>query len=70
MRIYDRKISRKIFDPVVVKDIFGMRINKHLYKLLKDMDVFKRINNQRLHIEESVLARQVYDVRNRRPCLR
>ena len=48
LRVFERKVLRKIFSPVRVGDDFRIRFNSELYELLNDMDVGQRINIQRL----------------------
>ena len=69
LRVFERKVLRKIFGPVRVGDDFRIRFNSELYELLNDnMDVVQRINIQRLRwlghvvrMEEDALARRVFD---------
>ena len=44
LRVFERKVLRKIFGPVRVGDDFRIRFNSELYELLNDMDVVQRIN--------------------------
>ena len=46
--LFDRKVLRKIFGPVLVSDNFGIRFNSDLYELINDIDVVQCINIQRL----------------------
>ena len=39
LRIFKRKVLRKIFGPVRVGDDFRIRFNSELYELLNGMDV-------------------------------
>ena len=48
LRIFERKVPRKIFDPVRVGDDLRIRYNSKLYELLTDMYVVQNINIQRL----------------------
>ena len=48
LRVFERKVLRKIFGPVPVGDDFRIRFNSKLYELLNDIDVVQRINIQRL----------------------
>ena len=66
--VCERKVLRKMFDPVRVGDDFRIRFNSELYELLNDMDVVQRINIQRLlwlghvfRMEEDAPARRVFD---------
>ena len=68
LRVFERKVLRKIFGPVRVVDDFRIRFNSELYELLNDMDVGQRINIQRLRwlghvvrMEEDAPARRVFD---------
>ena len=83
LRVFERKVLRKIFGPVRVGDDFRIRYNSELYELLNDMDVVQRINIQRLRwlghvvrMEEDAPARRVFDAeicgsrRRGRPCIR
>ena len=83
LRVFERKVLRKIFGPVRVGDDFRIRFNSELYELLNDMDVVQLINIQRLRwlghvarMEEDAPARRVFDAgirgsrRRRRPCIR
>ena len=82
LRVFERKVLRKIFGPIRVGNDFRIRFNSELYELLNDMDVVQRINIQRhrsamsFGMEEDPQARWVFDVRvcgsrrRRRPCIR
>ena len=83
LRVFERKVLRKIFGPVRVGDDFRIRFNSELYELLNDMDVVQCINIQRLRwldhvvrMEEDAPARRVFDAeicgsrRRGRPCIR
>ena len=83
LRVFERKVLRKIFGLVRVGDDFRIRFNSELYELLKDMDVVQRINIQRLRwlghvvrMEDDAPARRVFDAgicgsrRIGRPCIR
>ena len=48
LRVFERKVLRKIFGPMRVDADFRIRFNSELYELLNDMDVVQRINIQRL----------------------
>ena len=48
LRVFERKVLRKIFGPGRVGDDFRIRFNSELYELLNDMDIVQRINIQRL----------------------
>ena len=69
LRVFERKVLRKIFGPVRVGDDFRIRFNRELYELLNDIDVVYRINSQRLHV-----ARRIFDAgicgSRRRGCIR
>ena len=66
LRVFERKVLRKIFGPVRAVDDFRIRFNSELYELLDDKDVVQRNNIQRLcwlghvvRIEENAPARRV-----------
>ena len=66
LRIFERKVLRKIYSPVRVDDDFRIRSNSVLYELLNDMDVVGCINIQRLcwlskvvRMEEDAPARHI-----------
>ena len=68
LRVFERKVLRKIFGPVRVGDDFRIRFNSELYELLNDIDVVQHINIQRLRWlghnvrkEEDAPARRVFD---------
>ena len=64
LEVFDRKVMRKIFGPVRVGDDYRIRTNRELYELFNDMDVAKRINNQRFHVvrmDEDAPPRRVFD---------
>ena len=44
LRVFERKVVRKIFGPVQVGNDFRIRYNSELYELLNDMDIVQRIN--------------------------
>ena len=48
LRVFERKVLRKILGPVRVGDYFRIQYNSELYELLNDLDVVQRINIQRL----------------------
>ena len=48
LRVFERKVLRKIFVPVRVGDDYRIRFNSELYELFNDIDVVQRINIQRL----------------------
>ena len=59
---------RKIFGPVRVGDDYRIRTNREPYELFNDMDVAKRINNQRcrwlghvVRMDEDAPPRRVVD---------
>ena len=84
LRVFARKVLRKIFGAVRVGNNFRIRYNSELYKLLNDdLDVVQRINIKRLRwlghvvrLEEDAPARRVFDAgicksrRRGRPCIR
>ena len=83
MRVFERKVLRKIFISVRVAADFCIRFNSEQYELLNAIDVVQRINIQRLRwlghvvrMEENAPARRVFDAgickrrRSRRPCIR
>ena len=83
LRVFERKVLRKIFDPVQVGDDFRMRFNSELYELLNNIHVVQRINIKRLRwlghvvrMEEDAPVRRVFDAgisgspRRGRPCIR
>ena len=83
LRVFERKVLRKIFGPVQVDDDFRIRFNSDLYELLNEIGVVQHINIQRLRwlghvvrMEENTPARRVFDAaicgsRQRgRPCIR
>ena len=45
--VFERKVLRKIFGPVRVGDDYRIRTNRELHELFNNMDIAKRINNQR-----------------------
>ena len=49
LRVFERKILRKIFGPVRVGDNCHIRFNSELYELLNDTDVVQHINIQRVY---------------------
>ena len=68
LRVFERKVLRKIFGPVRVGDDFRIRFNSELYELLNDMDIVQRINIQQLswlghvvRMEEDAPTRRVFD---------
>ena len=82
LRVFERKLLRKIFGPVRVGDDFRIRFKSELYELLNDMDVVHRNNIQRLRwlgdvvrMEKDAPARRVFDAgicasrRRGRPCI-
>ena len=67
MGVFERKVLRKIFGPVRVGDDYRIRTNRKLYELFNDMDVAKRINNQRfrwlghaVRMDEDATPRRVF----------
>ena len=59
---------RKIFGPVQDGDDYRIRTNLEMYELFNDMDVAKRINNQRFRwlghvfrMDEDAPQRRVFD---------
>ena len=68
LRVFERKVLRKIFGPVRVGDGFCIRYNSDLYELLSDLDVVQCINIHRrlwlghvVRMEEDAPARWVFD---------
>ena len=68
LRVFERKVLRKIFGPVQIDHDFRIRSDSELYELLNDIDVVQRINNQRLRwlahvirMEGDASARRVFD---------
>ena len=64
----ERKVVCKIFGPVRVGDDYRIRTTRELYELFNDMDVAKRINNQRfrrlshvVRMDEDAPPRRVFD---------
>ena len=43
LRVFERKVIRKMFDTVRVGNDFRIRSNSELYELLNDIDVVQRI---------------------------
>ena len=65
----ERKVLRKIFGPVRVGDDYRIRTNRELYEIFNEMDVAKRINNQRyrwlshvVRMDENAFPRRVFEV--------
>ena len=48
LRVFERKVPRKIFGPVRVANDFRIRCSNELYELRNDMDIVEHINIQRL----------------------
>ena len=48
VRVFERKLLRKILGPVQSGDDFRIRSNSELYELLNDIEILQRINIQRL----------------------
>ena len=68
LRVFERKVLRKIFGPVRVGHDFRIRFNSELYEVVNDIDVVQHINIQRLHwlgqvvrMEEDAPARRILD---------
>ena len=68
LRVFERKVLRKIFGLVRVGDDFRIRFNSELYELLNDIDIVQRINIQRLRglayvvrMEEDAPGRRLFD---------
>ena len=68
LRVFERKILRKIFGPLRVGDNFRIRYNSELYELLNDLNVVHRINIERqswlgnvVRMEEYAPARRIFD---------
>ena len=59
LRIFERKVLRKIFGPVRVGDYFRIRYNSELYELLNDMDVVLRSNIHVVCMEENDPSRRM-----------
>ena len=83
LRVFVKKVLRKIYGSVRFGVDFRIRFNSTLYEFLNDVDVVLRINFQRLRglghlvrMEKDAPARQVFDARicgSRRrgqPCIR
>ena len=51
LRIFERKVVIKIFNPVRVGDDFLIWFNNELYELFKDIDVVQCINIQCINIQ-------------------
>ena len=65
---YSREIDAQYFYLVRVGDDYRIRSNRQLYELFNDMDVAKRINNQRfccldhvVRMDEDAPPRRVFD---------
>ena len=75
LRVFERKVLRKIFGAVRVGDDFRIRFNSELYELLNDMDVVRWLGHV-VRMEEYAPARQVFVAgicgsrRRGRPCIR
>ena len=67
LRVFERKVLRKIVGPVREGDDFRIRYNSELYELLNNMDNVQRIHIQRLgwldkvRMEEDVSEGRVLD---------
>ena len=68
LRVFERKVLRKTFNPVRVGDDSRIRFNSELYELLNDIDVVQRINIQQLRwlghvvrMKEDAPARRIFD---------
>ena len=48
LKVFERKVLRKILGPVRVGDDSHIRFNFELYKLFNGIDVVRRINIQRM----------------------
>ena len=76
LRVFERKVLRKIFGSVRVGDDFRIRFNSELYELLNDVDVVLRWLGHAVRMEQDVPARRVFDAgicgsrRRERPCIR
>ena len=46
--MFERKILRKIYEPICVDDEYRRRMNHELYQLFSDIDIVRRIELQRL----------------------
>ena len=68
LRIFERKVLRKIFGPVRVGGDFRIRFNSELYEILNHIDAAQRIKIQQLRwvdyvvrMEEDAPARRILD---------
>ena len=62
LRVFERKVLRKIFGPVRGGDDFRIRFNSELYELLNDIDIVHgRWFAHVVRMEEDALARLVFD---------
>ena len=68
LEVFERKVLRKILGAVRVGDDYRIRTNRELYELFNDMDVAKRINNQRfrwlghvIRMNEDAPPRRMFD---------
>ena len=64
LRVFERKILRKIFGPIRVGAEFKPRMNQELYELYADIDINRRIKQMQLNwlghvarMDEYVLAK-------------
>ena len=48
LKVFERKVLRKIFDPLGIGDDFRIRSNNVLHKPFNNIDVVQRISIQRL----------------------
>ena len=66
--VFERKLLRKIYGPVIVNGEYRRRMNHELYELYCDIDIVKRIKISRLRwlghvirMEDNVPARKLFD---------
>ena len=67
LRVFERKVLRKIFGPVRIGHHFRIQSIRELYELLNDIDVLKRISIQQLRWLEwrRILLRDEYSTRGK-----
>ena len=78
LRVFERKVLRKILGPKRVGDDFRILFNSELYELLNDMDVLQRLRwlGHVVRMKENAPTRRVFDAgicgsrRRGRPCIR
>ena len=61
LTILEKKVPRKILDPVRVGDDFRIRYNSELYKLYSNMFVVQRWLGHVVRIVEDAPTRRVFD---------